>query len=290
MILRIVHQTVYDYAEPALTCQNQVHLTPRDLPRQTCQRSLLTIEPQPRSIERFTDYFGNAVAAFQIDEPHARLSVTVRSRVELHELPALRPGESLPWEQVRSALTSGDSIEALEAYQFVFASPQLPVSSAAGAYAKAALTPGRPLLEAVLDLAQRIRREFKYVPAATTIATPVEEVLTQRRGVCQDFAQVMIAGLRALGVPARYVSGYLRTDPPAGQPRLVGVDASHAWVEVFDPRQGWVGFDPTNGCLAGMGHVVVAWGRDYDDVSPIKGVVLGGGAHTLKVSVDVTPV
>jgi transglutaminase-like putative cysteine protease len=193
------------------------------------------------------------------------------------------------WEQVRDALAGDTTRAGLDALQFCFPSPHIPVSLAAAEYARASFVPGRPIVEGVMDVTRRINQEFVYDPAATTISTPVDEVIRQRRGVCQDLAHVEIACLRALGLAARYVSGYLRTYPPPGQPRLVGADSSHAWVSVFCGGLGWIDVDPTNNLLPGDEHVTIAWGRDYSDVCPVSGMYLGGGRHSMYVSVDVEP-
>ncbi len=289
MIYRIIHKTVYAYAEPALTCHNQLHLTPRELDHQRCLRSRVNIDPAPRAMAEHKDYFGNIVVDFEIDEPHACLSITATSRVEVKPGPQFDPSATPAWDQVRRQVAADRDALTLSAYQFVFASRHTRRGGDFAEYAQPSFAPQRPLLEAVMDLTGRIHAQFKYDPAATTIATSLEEVLAERHGVCQDFAHIQLACLRSMGLPARYVSGYLRTDPPEGQQRLIGADASHAWIDVYCPSLGWVGFDPTNNCIVGDRHIIVAVGRDFADVSPIKGVVLGGGAHELTVSVDVAP-
>jgi transglutaminase-like putative cysteine protease len=233
------------------------------------------------------DCFGNHATYFTVEEPHDRLTVRASSRMEV--LPTTPPdgAASLPWERAREFLQGDRSPRGLEACQFVFDSPYVMAAAELVRYAAPSFTPGRPLLEAALDLMHRIYADFLYDPTATTITTPLREVLDQRRGVCQDFAHLEIGCLRSLGLSARYVSGYLRTEPPPGQPRLVGVDASHAWLSVYCPHIGWVGLDPTNDQVPSDKHILLAWGRDYDDVSPIKGVNLGGGRHSVTVGVDV---
>lgn len=289
MLYQITHKTIYDYAEPAATSHNQVHLKLRELPTQNCTRRELLVQPQPESMTDHVDYFGNPVTSFAIFEPHSRLTITAINRVMVSTVDLTTPPASPPWQEVPDLLRSELDDETLDASQFLYDSPYIATSPALAAYALPSFPQGRPLFEAVLDLTQRIRREFKYTPKATTLATSIEEVLASRVGVCQDFAHLQIGCLRSLGLAARYVSGYLRTDPPPGKPRLVGADASHAWLSVFSPPVGWVDFDPTNGCMAGQRHITLAWGRCYGDVSPIKGVVLAGSAHKLSVSVDVAP-
>jgi transglutaminase-like putative cysteine protease len=228
------------------------------------------------------DYFGNVVTYFAMQGSHKRLTVRARSLVALQATSLPSPSDTPPWEAVadRTAMP-------LEALEFLFDSALIPAGAELAAYARAAFPPGRPLLDAVLELTRRIHEDFTFDPEATTIATPLADVFTSRRGVCQDFARLEIACLRSLGLPARYVSGYLETVPPPGRSRLLGADASHAWLAVYCPESGWIHVDPTNNLLPSCTHVTVAWGRDYNDVSPIHGVILGGGKHTLRVSVDV---
>ena len=291
MMYRVKHVTTYRYGDPVLLAHHLAHLTPRQTPHQTCLRAQLRITPQPAEIdESGVDYYGNPTAFFGLRDPHGTLTVQVTSKVEVRarELPAADRGE--PWAGPRDPLAglSGDTL--IEVADFCFDSPFVAVSPDIRAYAEASFPAGRPLMGCLLDLNSRIRHEFAYDPAATTVATPLSEVLAQRRGVCQDFAHLFIACVRAMGLPARYVSGYLLTKPPPGKPKLRGSDASHAWVSVFLPEIGWVDFDPTNNCLPNEEHVTLGWGRDFDDVSPLRGVVLGGGEHRLKVGVDVEPI
>ena len=295
MRYRILHTTEYDYAEPASTCHNQVHLTPRELPYQHRLSSDVEVAPQPHAMREHIDSFGNTVTTFAIYEPHRCLTITARSEVEVDgsgvggaAVPTL--WSSPPWEVVRDQLRSSHDGAVLDAVPFLFASPYVTTCQRIAAFAADSFPPGRPLLDAAQALTARIKRDFKYQPLSTTLATSSLDVLTSRVGVCQDFAHLQVACLRSLGLAARYVSGYLRTDPPPGKPRLVGADASHAWVSVFCPVTGWQDFDPTNGCARGDQHITLAWGRDYGDVSPVKGVVLGGGENKLRVSVDVEPV
>lgn len=290
MIYRVSHTTTYAYTEPVSLCQNLVHLTPRQGPLQACADSAITVSPTPSVLVERTDYFGNSETFFSIREPHRKLTVTARHTVEVIPPPVPELSATPPWEQVRQRLATDRDPLVLEAYQFVFDSPYIDTGPEVAAYAVPSFPPGRPLLEAARDLTRRLHADFRYDPRATSLTTPLRQVLANRRGVCQDFAHLQIACLRSLGLAARYVSGYLCTSPPPGQRRLVGADASHAWLSVYCPVSGWVDLDPTNDVVPSDKHVVLAWGRDYDDVSPIKGVILGGGTHTLTVAVDVVPV
>lgn len=290
MKYKVTHTTIYNYSEQVPICHNEVHLTPRDHRRQTCLSHRLRIRPEPARIDTRVDYFGNYAGSFSIQEEHGRLSVTAHSQVEVAAPEIPDPATTPAWEEVRDRFALGQPPWWLEARQFVYASSYVPILDELRTYAQPSFSPGRPWLASVLDLTKRIFTEFKYDPTATTINTPVAQVFKQRRGVCQDFAHLQIACLRSLGLPARYVSGYLLTSPPAGQPRLVGADASHAWVSAFCPEVGWVDFDPTNNQIPTTKHIILAWGRDYSDVCPIKGVLVGGGQHRMRVAVDVLPV
>ncbi len=235
------------------------------------------------------DYFGNKLTFFTVQEPHEKLVVEARSIVAIHEHYKSPPGHSRPWEQVAKALPDDSREEGLDAYQFVFESPRIRAGEQFATYALQSFTPSRPFAEALLDLTARINKDFIFDSKATTVRTPTEEVFRKRRGVCQDFAHLQIACLRSLHLAARYVSGYLRTYPPPGRARLVGADASHAWISAYDPDHGWLDMDPTNNVVPSSGHVTIAWGRDYGDVSPLRGMILGGREHTLKVGVDMKP-
>jgi transglutaminase-like putative cysteine protease len=250
---------------------------------------MLKILPNPAVRKVREDYFGNHLCFFSIQETHQRLEITTTSRVTVsaRELPA--PENTPTWEEVVNLFRDPVSPEVVEPYQFVFDSPQVRASVELFDYARESFGKNTPLLAGVADLTRRIFEDFKFDPKATTIATPLEEVLEKRRGVCQDFAHLGIACLRSLGLPARYVSGYLRTRPPEGQPRCIGADASHAWFRVFCPGTGWVDFDPTNNVQPGEEHIIVAYGRDFSDVSPVAGIITGGGKHGVQVSVDVEP-
>jgi transglutaminase-like putative cysteine protease len=288
MIFDVSHRTAYAYRKPVLQSQHLLHLTPRDGPRQSVLRHSLLIEPAPSSNVERRDYFGNDTAILTIEDEHAELVIHARSTVEVHapELPML--ALSTPWEQVTARAVRGNGQLDIGVLQFVSASRHTRILAEAVEYARPSFAPGRPILEAALDLTRRIFKEFTFDSTATEISTPVSHVLQERRGVCQDFAHLAITCLRALGLPARYVSGYLLTYPPPGMEKLKGADASHAWLSVWTPEVGWVDFDPTNGVIPTEEHVTVAYGRDYDDVSPISGVLLGGSRQTMSVAVDVT--
>jgi transglutaminase-like putative cysteine protease len=289
MLYHIKHATTYDYSEPVSLCHNSLHLKPRCCPRQHCHSVELVVRPEPEQVQNQLDYFGNPITLFAIQEPHARLVLRAESWVEVTPAERLDPALTQPWELVRDSFRSDRSPAALEAYQFVFESRYVPRSDELAEYAAVSFPAQRPIVEAALDLTRRIHADFRYDTRATTVATPVHEVLARRRGVCQDFAHLQIGCLRSLGLPARYVSGYLVTAPPRGQARLTGADASHAWLSVYAAGAGWIDFDPTNNRIPSDTHVTLAWGRDYDDVSPVRGVILGGGHSTLEVAVDVLP-
>jgi transglutaminase-like putative cysteine protease len=289
MKYKIAHLTTYDYSEMVPFCQNEVHLAPRNHPGQTCRYHRLIVRPAPASSSKRFDYFGNPVNYFAIHEGHRRLMVSAVSKIDLHPRPLPDPSQTPPWETVRDRLTLDHSVIGLEAYQFCFDSPLVRHSPIMEQYALESFPAGRPILAALQDLTSRIFHDFQYDPEATTVKTPLEEVFAKRRGVCQDLAHVQIACLRSLGLAARYVSGYLRTMPPPGQPRLVGADASHAWASLYCGSSGWIDADPTNNVLPLRDHVTVAWGRDYGDVCPIHGLFIGGGKHAMHVAVNVVP-
>ncbi len=290
MMYRVRHITTYDYQDPVSVSHHVVRLTPRNLAHQTVEFSTIQVTPAPPvTATTHNDYFGNPVTAFTLQEPHERLAVEAASELEVL-VPALPNfANSTPWEMVRDSLALDHSVDALDAYQFVFDSQRIATKPELADYGRESFPAGRPLMEGALDLTGRINRDFRFDTKATEVTTPVETFFEKRRGVCQDFAHLQIACLRSLGLPARYVSGYLRTYPPKGSPRLIGADASHAWCAAWCPTSGWIDFDPTNDCVPKDGHITVAWGRDYTDISPIHGVLLGGAHHTLHVSVDVLP-
>jgi transglutaminase-like putative cysteine protease len=289
MIYRIIHKTTYRYKSLVSFGDHVACLTPRNLPHHRCLRHELHITPHATCHER-TDYFGNQLRFFTVQEPHKRLVVEARSEVVIDEDKELQPARSLSWEEVAKGVPHDSSPASLEAYQFVFESPRIRPSAEFASYAAQSLKPGRPFAEALLDLTARIHKDFRFDSKATSVRTPPEEVFRKRRGVCQDFAHLQIACLRSLNLPARYVSGYLRTYPPPGRSRLVGADVSHAWVSAYCPGIGWLDVDPTNNVVPSYNHVMLAWGRDYGDVSPLRGLILGGRDHTLKVAVDVEPI
>lgn len=290
MIYQITHRTRYEYAAPVSVSQHVARLEPRMTDSQTRESFSLKIFPAPTLRKERKDYFGNQLCLFSIQEVHQKLEVITHSRVSVQSPKQIDAAASPAWEDVAALFRDPVSPEVVEPYEFVFDSPQVRASFELAEYAKQSFSAGTPLLAAVADLNRRIFNDFKYDPKATTVATPLEEVLQNRRGVCQDFAHLGIALLRSLGLPARYVSGYLRTRPPEGQPRLVGADASHAWFSVFCPNVGWVDFDPTNNVQPGEEHITVAYGRDFGDVSPVAGILTGGGQHQVMVSVDVAEV
>jgi transglutaminase-like putative cysteine protease len=284
------HSTVYEYGGDVAHSHHLLHLKPRDVDFQRNLKHSIAFDPEPSSTVEGGDAFGNPIARLEYDRPHDRLSVI--SEMEVEVLP--RPdglADSDPWEDVRARLSyhaapvSGPD---LEACRFRMQSSHVHIKQALGDYAKDCLPPGLAVGKGAEALMRKVRREFKYVPGSTTNRTPITEVLKTRRGVCQDFAHLMIGCLRSSGLAARYVSGYIRT-ARAGADELVGGDASHAWVSVYCPPAGWVDFDPTNDCRVGEDHVTVAWGRDFGDVSPLRGMIVGGGRHKLTVDVSVRP-
>ena len=284
------HSTIYTYPDTVSICQNDVHLTPRQTPFQTSSGFRLEVSPEPMLMRSWTDYFGNEVRYFSLEEPHDELRVTALSRVNVSPRAVPLPQQTPVWETVQDQLARAETSEMRMMSQFRFESPYVQFLDEARDYARVSFTPGRPLLEAALDLTSRIYHEFEYAPTSTSISTPTRDVIKQRRGVCQDFAHLQITALRSLGLAARYVSGYLVTMPAPGKPKLVGADASHAWLAIFCPGHGWIDLDPTNNLVPQERHVTIGWGRDYSDVCPIQGVLTGGGTHVLTVSVDVAPV
>jgi transglutaminase-like putative cysteine protease len=290
MLYKSTHTTIYDYVEPVSLCHNVFHLTARSGPWQTRRSTELRISPTPSVMTERVDFFGNTATFATIEEPHRELSVSAINVAEIVPVPGPTAEQTPPWEVVREQLRTALDGDVLSASQFVFDSPYVSTGNRFVAYAEPSFPPGRPVLEAVLDLTARIHADFRYDPTATTIATPIKEVLEQKHGVCQDFAHLQIGCLRSLGLAARYVSGYLVNTPLPGRPRLIGEEASHAWVSIYCPGSGWIDLDPTNNQIPSDHHITLAWGRDYDDVSPIKGVILGGGNHTVKVTVDIVPI
>lgn len=286
----IRHTTTYTYTETVSICQNLAHLHPRACPYQQVHSSELVITPEPSSLEHFIDYYGNPAMFFTIQEPHRSLQIEITHDLQVQSKPVCPANETLPWNQLAAAMTQRIEPEWLSAREYLYESRYIPLVPEIADYARQSFPENRPVLEAALDLTQRIFHDFKYDAQATTIATPVQEVFQHRHGVCQDFAHLQITGLRSLGIPARYVSGYLSTTPPPGKARVPGADESHAWLSVFCGEHGWIDLDPTNNQVPGIKHIMIGWGRDFDDVSPVKGVILGGGAHQVSVSVDAQPI
>lgn len=288
----VLHDTHYHYTAPVSLAQQLAHLWPRECAWQRCHARTLEVSPEPTRRRDELDVFGNPLTRLAFERPHDELIVRARLDIEVLPRPVLDLTDSPPWEQVCDQLAySGRHLDplALEAARYRFESPYVHIKQLFADWADACFPPGRPLLEAVQALMSQLFDQFTYDAAATSVYTPLAEVLEQRRGVCQDFAHLMLASLRARGLAARYVSGYLLTEPPAGQPRLIGADASHAWLAVWCPQQGWVDFDPTNNLIPSLGHITLAWGRDFSDVSPLRGVILGGGNHDPQVQVTVMP-
>jgi transglutaminase-like putative cysteine protease len=287
MTYNVVHRTIYEYTAPVAVSHHVARLEPRSDARQKREHFELKIFPEPALTKTRADYFGNQLCFFSIQQVHRKLEILAAGRVSVQAAKAPRPEDSPPWEEVARLFQDPVSPELVEPLQFVFDSPEARASFELADYAGASFRKGVPWLAGATELMRRIHSDFAYDPKATTVATPLEEVLKKRRGVCQDFAHLAIACLRSLGLPARYVSGYLHTHPPQGKPRLLGADASHAWFSAFCPACGWVDFDPTNNLAPSEEHITVAYGRDFGDVSPVAGILTGGGSHTLKVSVDV---
>lgn len=291
MKYRLTHRTKYTYEGAVTVSHHLARLAPRSLPGQRCPWHELEIRPVPVGRGVHVDAYGNTNSYFEIEGKHEALEVISRSLVEVFATEHPDPRSTPPWESVRDACQLEKLTPGSEAGAFRFGSPMVPLGREFAEYAAAEFTPGRPVLEAVVALTTRIFKDFKFDPRATDVTTPVSEVMKKRAGVCQDFAHLMLACLRSLGVPARYVSGYLETRPPPGKPKLAGADASHAWVSVFcGEAAGWIDTDPTNNILPGERHITVAWGRDFSDVSPLRGVTLGAGGQRLAVAVDVIPV
>ncbi len=289
MRYRVRHVTAYHYGQVVDLASHLLHLLPRSLPGQQVIAAGIVAEPQPAHASEATDHFGNRVTRLFLEGAHERFTVTAAAEVAV-EFAAPPPAEqTLAWEAV-AAMAQAGGAAAWQAAEFALPSPLLPPSAAARDYAVPSFTPGRPVLAGLLDLLRRMKRDFAFRTGVTSISTPVDQVLALRAGVCQDFTHVMLAALRGMGLPARYVSGYIRTRPPPGQAARRGVDQSHAWVGCWlGPQHGWVDVDPTNELVVKDEHVVLGWGRDFADISPLRGVILGGGSHRLTVSVELEP-
>jgi len=290
MKFEISHRTTYSYRAPVAQSHHLVHLKPRQLPGQTLIHHSLLIEPAPVQNIEIADYFGNAAILLRVEEEHTEFIVHARSTLDIQ--PPLQRDLSLgsSWEDVAALVRQPGGAAAIDVVQYVSASRHTPITRSVQAFAQRSFPAGRPALGGAMDLTRRIFKDFTFDPRATDVSTPIARVLETKRGVCQDFAHLAIAAVRSMGLPARYVSGYLMTRPPAGQVKLKGADASHAWLSVWSPDHGWVDFDPTNGIVPFGEHMTVAYGRDYEDISPISGVLLGGGDQTMSVAVDVEPV
>ncbi|HEU0120065.1 MAG TPA: transglutaminase family protein [Bryobacteraceae bacterium] len=284
MVYRASHTTRHIYEESVAQSVNELRLTPRGFGQQSVREVHIEVTPEPALWRTRKDWFGNEVTTFSIFEPHDRFTVTASSVVEV--LPAnMGVLPTLRWEEARDILAEGIDDPALEASEFIYSSPFVATSPELAAYAKPSFAEGRPLVEALEDLSHRVYKEFRYAPKSTSIDMPLGEVLKNRKGVCQDFSHVMIGALRSLRLAARYVSGYLRSGA-----KYQGAEASHAWVAAFVPGAGWLHFDPTNDIIPSEGHVTLGWGRDYGDVTPVKGVTLGGGSQLVEVAVRVEPI
>lgn len=285
----VQHETRYVYETPVVQSWQLARLVPRTLAWQRLLSHALQIDPPPEERHDATDSFGNTVTRFGLHRAHRQLRVRMHASVEVDEraTPTQEPAE--PWEDVREAVRANPQLDDLNPARLSEPTLLVPLSDHTRDYAQGALTPGRDWLDALIALMHSIHRDFEFDPDATTVSTSVDEVLHQRRGVCQDFAHLMLACLRGHGLPARYVSGYLLTDPAPGKPKLLGVDASHAWVAAYSPQRGWVEFDPTNDAVADARYITLAWGADFADVVPLRGVILGGGEQQLDVSVSVVP-
>lgn len=288
MIYEVTHVTRYHYRATVPFTRNILRLTPVDRRGQTVLATSLVVDPKPAERAEARDFFGNALTRITVRQPHDVLEIRASSTVRVEPAPLPAPAATPLWTEIAARLPASPGLGPDDPVHALFASRHVPLSEEATRYAQRSFAPGRRILDGAIDLNRRIKADFAYDPAATDVSTPLARVFATRRGVCQDFAHAMIAGLRGLGLAARYVSGYLRTEPPPGRARLQGADATHAWVEIWcGPAAGWIGLDPTNAIPAGDSHVVLAVGRDYADVSPVDGVVLSAGGQGLAVEVDV---
>jgi transglutaminase-like putative cysteine protease len=288
MRYQIAHTTEYQYHQTVSLCHNIAMLIPRNTDLQECRKTVVKINPQPDVMSEYQDFFGNKVLYFAVQQEHSSLKVTVLSQVEKFKPRNLKMElyNHIPWENINNMLNE-PGLGNFEARQFIPFTAMTNSTKEIHEYAMQSFTPGRSVFEATTDLVQRIYNDFEFKPGFTTLATPLTEVMEQRKGVCQDFAHLGIACMRSIGLPARYVSGYIETIAPEGKEKLAGVDASHAWFSVFIPQSGWIDFDPTNNLITSDQHITIGWGRDYADLAPLKGVILSTGTHQLDVSVDV---
>ncbi len=289
-MFEVNHQTTYHYDAPVAQSHHLLHLTPRQLQHQQTIDHAVTFDPKPATRRDFLDYFGNWATYISMEKYHSELLIHARAVVELTPPNSVNIRASQAWESTAENLQRTSQQLDLEVVQYLAPSRYTNVSAALMEFAKPSFTPGRPVLECAHDVMTRIFHEFQYDPAATDVATTIDEVLQIKRGVCQDFAHLFVTAMRAFNIPARYVSGYLLTLPPQDGEKLVGTDASHAWGSVWAPSIGWVDFDPTNNMIPKGEHITIAYGRDFQDVSPAMGVLLGGGSHHVEVAVDVVPV
>jgi transglutaminase-like putative cysteine protease len=290
VIYGLRHRTTYTYEDPVTFARCVLRLTPQSSASQTVLRSTVAVTPRPSSSVEGTGPFGEKTLTVVIDRPHRELVIEGRSRVDVHALALDDPKDSAPWERLRDHAYETRALGPEGPATYLYPTRRTPLAPAITEYARQSFAAGRPIVEAAAELMTRMHADFTYDPEATTVSTPAVEAFAARHGVCQDFAHIMISGLRGLGLPAAYVSGYLRTIPPPGRPRLEGADATHAWVSVWcGDEAGWIGFDPTNAILVQNDHIVLAVGRDYSDVAPIDGIILAPGVQTLKVEVDVAP-
>lgn len=290
MIYDVSHRTLYRYTTPVVQSQHIVHMSPRVVPRQSVKGHILLIDPAPTIRTEREDYNGNRVVMFDIEQEHEELIVHAQSKIAVTAPPPVDLDATMPWEALAEAVGRPERRLDVEVLKYSCASRHTRPTAEIARFARTSFSPGRPVLRAAWDLVRRIFMEFTFDATATDVSTPVTKVLEQRRGVCQDFSHLALASLRALHLPARYVSGYILTRPPPGGVKLAGADASHAWISVWAPETGWVDFDPTNGIMPRDEHITIAYGRDYDDVSPISGILLGGSEHSVAVGVDVVPV
>jgi transglutaminase-like putative cysteine protease len=289
MRYRIIHRTEYEYSDLASVCHNIAHISPRPDAGQDCSSHFLSVVPQPSVIDEMTDHFGNRLYYFSIEKPHRNMVVTATSIVEVKNKNHNSVTSSSKWTEFDSDSEKLPATIRMNAVEFMMESFMIPHMSELKEYARSSFDQFPEIIKVAGDLMKRIFTDFKYDPTFTTLATPLRDVITHKRGVCQDFAHLAIGCLRSFGIPARYVSGYLETFAPEGKEKLVGADASHAWVSVFTPDAGWIDLDPTNNQHPDDRYITIGWGRDYSDVPPLKGVIFGGGTPKMKVSVDVEP-